>query len=681
MTRRRGMMRAVLGGMAAFALALGGVTTAAADDPETTTITGTVTSAVDGAPVASVSVFVNNEDFTQNGSSVVENDGTYRVEGLPAGEYTVRFAATGTDFIGEYWDGVRNRNNAQWITAVGGETISGIDATLDLGGGIAGTVTRESDGSPIAGMLVFAQTGSFLSGRHLVATDPEGRYRFEGLTPGSYTVSFPSPDGVLIDEYWEGTQDKQSATLVPVTAGQVATGIDASLTDVSDAERIGFEGVVTKAEDGSPVVGFVNAFAAGAQSYTTPIQPDGSYELLVPPGVYRVQFASSDPRILSEYLEDAYTLEDASPVVVATNGGMFEFNPQLETGRAITGVVLADGEPLEDAIVETFVDGQLSGSMAYTDQDGEYEIILPPGDYTLRAYGSSYDPVYAWQYFDGADTASQATEVSLGSSSDRTGVDFDLSRGGAIRGSVSADGAEPSPAEVTAYLWSDGEWRTAAVVFTEDGFDLGTLGFQNAEGGQLPAGRYTVGVKADGFCPQFLGGAQTLDDAEPIELVGGQVLTDVDFTLTTDCDTTPPQPKPALSLSADSLRAGGDITVSGTGFAPGEKISFELRSDPIALGALTADAQGTLQGSFRIPVGAPVGAHTLVALNAQSVVVASAALQVTAATGSAVSPGSGSAAGDRLANTGSEVPFPAMFAAFALVALGSLLTRRRRIES
>lgn len=140
----------MLGGMAAFALALGGAATAAAADPETTTITGTVTSAADGSPVTAASVFVNSEDFSQNGFAFVEADGTYRVEGLPAGEYTVRFDTSDTDFATEYWDGAKNRNSAQRITAVGGETISGIDATLDLGGAITGVVTRESDGSPIS---------------------------------------------------------------------------------------------------------------------------------------------------------------------------------------------------------------------------------------------------------------------------------------------------------------------------------------------------------------------------------------------------------------------------------------------------------------------------------------------------------------------------------------------------
>ncbi|WP_334152428.1 MSCRAMM family protein [Microbacterium sp.] len=676
---RRVSLRALLAGTAVSVLALTGAVSAAADDADpTVTISGTVTREDGGAPVASISVFVNSTDFTKNGAASTDANGDYTVTGLEPGEYTVRFATAGTEtgLISEYWDGARTAESATRITAVGGETVTDIDATLQQGASITGRVTRESDGTPISGASVSVSPDSIGASPAVVMTDENGVYLTDGLVPAAYTVKFEATDDALADEYWESAYDQQSATLVPVVAGQVATGIDASLTGA-----IGFEGTVTRAVDGSPVPGSVSATAASGAgpTFSTPIAPDGSYRLTVGPGVYIVQFISADPLVLSEYLENAYSQADASPVVVASGGGMFEFNPQLETGHVISGVVRSDGQPLEDAIVEPFMDGQPVAAMAYTKQNGEYTLVLPAGDYTVRAYGTAYDQTYAWQYFDGADTAASATVVSLGSSADPTGIDFDLSRGGAIHGAVSGGGAElqGDGATVTAYLWGDGEWNAVTTSNTGGDFVLGgDREFPAENGGLLPAGTYTIGVQAEGFCTQFLGGGATLDDAETIDVVGGQVVTDIDITLATECHTPEPEPKPALALGAGSVRAGGDIAISGTGFAPGEKISFELHSDPIALGSLTADAQGVLKGSLRIPVSAPVGAHTLVALNAQSVAVASAALQVTAASSQSTS---GSATGDRLANTGSEAPTFAAMMALGLLAAGLVLARRRRV--
>jgi LPXTG-motif cell wall-anchored protein len=676
---RRVSLRALLAGTAVSVLALTGAVSAAADDADpTTTISGTVTREDDGTPVASVSVFVNNTDFTKNGVASTDANGDYTVTGLEPGEYTVRFATvgTGTGLISEYWDGARTAESATRITAVGGETVTGIDATLQQGASITGRVTRESDGTPISGASVSVSPDSFGASSVVATTDENGVYLTDGLVPAAYTVKFEAPDDALADEYWENAYDRQSATLVPVVAGQVATGIDASLSGA-----IGFEGTVTRAVDGSPVPGYVSATAASGAgpAFSTPIAPDGSYRLTVAPGVYIVQFISADPLVLSEYLENAYSQADASPVVVASGGGMFEFNPQLETGHVISGVVRSDGQPLADAIVEPFMDGQPVAAMAYTNQNGEYTLVLPAGDYTVRAFGTAYDPTYAWQYFDGADTGYAATVVSLGSSADPTDIDFDLSRGGAIHGAVSGGGAElqGDGATVTAYLWSDGEWNAVTTSNTGGDFVLGgDREFPAENGGLLPAGTYTIGVQAEGFCTQFLGGGATLDDAETIDVVGGQVVTDIDLTLVTDCDTPEPRPAPVLTLSADTVRAGDEIEISGTGFWPGTRVELQLYPEPMHLGNMTADANGAFKGTLRIPADATVGAHYILVRSGTSKL-ASANLQVTAA---AVDGGAGSgSSGDRLANTGSEAPTFAVMMALGLLAAGLVLVRRRRV--
>lgn len=78
-----------------------------------------------------------------------------------------------------------------------------------------------------------------------------------------------------------------------------------------------------------------------------------------------------------------------------------------------------------------------------------------------------------------------------------------------------------------------------------------------------------------------------------------------------------PAPDPAaIAVSAPSVVAGGTVTVSGTGFAAGERLELELHSTPVALGTATAGADGSLSQRVTIPASTPAGAHTLVAKRA-----------------------------------------------------------------
>jgi uncharacterized repeat protein (TIGR02543 family) len=121
-------------------------------------------------------------------------------------------------------------------------------------------------------------------------------------------------------------------------------------------------------------------------------------------------------------------------------------------------------------------------------------------------------------------------------------------------------------------------------------------------------------------------------------------------------------------LSAGVSDAGGrmTVTVTGSGFTPGEPVIVVLHSDPVVLGTLVADAAGNVSGSFVIPAGTPAGAHTVVATGTLSGVQASVAIVVPADPAA-------------LAATGAD-PYPALGWGTAAVLLGALalLLRRRR---
>ncbi|MGY1553100.1 hypothetical protein ACW5CM_15070 [Microbacterium sp. A588] len=75
-----------------------------------------------------------------------------------------------------------------------------------------------------------------------------------------------------------------------------------------------------------------------------------------------------------------------------------------------------------------------------------------------------------------------------------------------------------------------------------------------------------------------------------------------------------PAPAPApptASLSSASVPAGGDVTVTANGFAPGEQLQLWLHSDPWKMTDATADASGAHSLSVRIAGGTEIGKHQI----------------------------------------------------------------------
>ncbi|MGF2949523.1 fibronectin type III domain-containing protein [Microbacterium alcoholitolerans] len=114
----------------------------------------------------------------------------------------------------------------------------------------------------------------------------------------------------------------------------------------------------------------------------------------------------------------------------------------------------------------------------------------------------------------------------------------------------------------------------------------------------------------------------------------------------TEAGMTPPAQKvPAsVTLDVDSVEAGASVSVAGAGFEPGEKVALELRSEPVRLGAATADADGTFTASVTVPETTDAGEHTLAVIreNGDEVTVS---LVVTAAEAPGEQPGGGDGSG------------------------------------
>jgi hypothetical protein len=244
-------------------------------------VSGVVTAASGGAPLSGICVAVYvpyqlgvaPELITSNATAA---DGTYTVDGAPAGSVDIKFFATGfcpggvsSNYTQQWYQNQPLQASADPVTVVAGATVPNINAALVAGGSIAGTVKAKTGGAGLFGICVAA----FSTGANpvLVAstgTSAGGVYHLDGITPGTVRVRFNSagfcPGGVVgnyIEQWWNNKASYPLANNVSVALGATTSNIDAAMVGVSAfsitvngaaSSTVGYGGAVTLAESGLP---------------------------------------------------------------------------------------------------------------------------------------------------------------------------------------------------------------------------------------------------------------------------------------------------------------------------------------------------------------------------------------------------------------------------------------------
>ena len=253
--------------------------------------------------------------------------GDYEIDGLAPGEYTVHFNDLTDQHVDEYYDGTISSANATLVVVTSAVTTTGIDAELDAGGSIEGTVSN-SDG-PLGGVYVDASSGTGTFGS--TVSSANGSYAINGLAPASdYVVSFDDYPGAHIREYFDDASSFDNATSVEVVAGSATLGIDAELekggsisgtvTDMSGPIE-NATACVYSASTGFSQCGYSDAVGA----YTIARLPAASD--------YEVRFDSPGADHVGEYWDDAQSFNDLVPVSVDPGLTTSGIDAELELSR------------------------------------------------------------------------------------------------------------------------------------------------------------------------------------------------------------------------------------------------------------------------------------------------------------------------------------------------------------
>jgi len=149
----------------------------------------------DGAPAANVSLSAEREGratifaFDMGRSQQTAEDGSFQLVNLRPGSYTLRVGNSG--FAGAFGQSARfGTAVVTGIELAEGQSRDDIVVRLDAPCAIEGIV-RASDGKPISGAAVFVRdsSGRVINPLSSCMTNTEGRFKFDGAAPGTYTLS------------------------------------------------------------------------------------------------------------------------------------------------------------------------------------------------------------------------------------------------------------------------------------------------------------------------------------------------------------------------------------------------------------------------------------------------------------------------------------------------------------
>jgi len=176
-------------------------------------------------------------EWDTHGYTRTDADGFYDIGDLEEGTYRVGFSDETDVLVSEFYDDQPSIATATNLVLGEGDTYPGVDAQLDLGGSVSGTV-RDESGAPVSNLYVevAAVTNEDAEWRWVAVTQEDGTYAVGGLPGDDYLIRFIDHErGRFRTEYYDDCGTPETATLVSVALGARRVGVDATLAPDSEA--------------------------------------------------------------------------------------------------------------------------------------------------------------------------------------------------------------------------------------------------------------------------------------------------------------------------------------------------------------------------------------------------------------------------------------------------------------
>lgn len=402
------------------------------------TVSGTVTYASNGAPIASVYVYLTNTSTNANSYALSESDGTYSVSVAPA-TYDVYAGFIVTDYSITFIKKVTT------ITVASDETKSGINLSVTRRGWFTGHVYKSDGVTPIAdaSMNIVNESGSSY-GYVYPETSSTGVYSgtptpsdTTSSAVGSYTIT------VTRNDYF-GAQ---------VTGVQLAADGAATTQDIRLTERSVVSGTVRDANAAAISGARVTVIkTTSGTSYTATTNASGDYAVSIFDSYPYNGTAVGDYTMTVTKAGYAKRTSRFSITSDATSITAKDF--ALVTGKVFSGTVTAKvgGAALANATVSLFkrtvVRSTIADFTATTAGDGTFTInTLPAGKYRLQIAKTGYATV---------------VQDYVTITTDKTNMVYTLEVGGTLTGQVyTGNRVGIDGATVTAYPLNNGKTQNS----------------------------------------------------------------------------------------------------------------------------------------------------------------------------------------------------------------------------
>lgn len=232
-----------------------------------------------------------------------------------------------------------------------------------------------------------------------------------------------------------------------------------------------------------------------------------------------------------------------------------------------------------------------------TDGDGNFDILVPPGTYHLRAYRLS--AIYKSVYYPDVGELVDAEPIVVGGDEIVSGIDI-VYGDGTISGRVTDDRGLPVPG---AFLAAGGtlSWEQRTDANGEYSFPIGP-------------GTYRLWFEAPGHHSEYYVAPGSADDARAVKVRAGQTVSDVDVSLDRIYDAVIDRPldSPANPTTVDvgdtfTYRFGVTETFPGDGYTVSQTVRSKLEIVEATFGPLRRPCAITGGRTFRcdVPAGTP----------------------------------------------------------------------------
>ena len=280
-------------------------------------ITGVVTGA-GNAVQKSVTVIAGTGTTFFNATRFASTDasGAYTLTGLASGGYRIQFSANTGNYLDEYYNNTPSYAAAATVTVSLGNVTPNINAQLEVGGSITGTVRDAATNTAMRDASVSARRvtthSDDLNNSGFAVVDASGNYTITGLTTGAYDVTFSA--NRYFDQYYNNVPTPLGRTPVNVTAPNATANINAALNKaatlagrVTDVAGNPLSSVLVRAEN---TLTGDTAFASTLANGTYSIEELAS-------GNYKVRFQRNDcPCDAVQYYNSKVFGSTADPVAV-----------------------------------------------------------------------------------------------------------------------------------------------------------------------------------------------------------------------------------------------------------------------------------------------------------------------------------------------------------------------------